>query len=299
MDEFIKRRGLDLLSVIAASTVPLGLWLRFRAIDNNHLILIMGILFSLIAIPCRENLPRFIRILIISVVISNIIMTAFLGAAAGYIVLFYFANAFNIGKGAFIGFIFVKAYYFLVGRRVSSSINRVVLALIFITAFITAAIFIANTTKSDIKSTDETLKKSEFIQRITIAIGKNQLTQFTNKELIDLGITSDIYTNNGEQILNGYGGRFYIEKQGQNVDLVFEDIPAKEECYRFYYINAPDIYGFKMTKIDGVIEAYPETSTAAIESFKKKVCYSGKEKVTIEFIGSIDDIVMSSRYWIK
>jgi hypothetical protein len=207
---------------------------------------------------------------------------------------FYVYALFIIIFVVIVGFLVTKTYFHFFGNRVSPSANKIIVSLAYV-LIITFSIFsIVTGAKTSANLSNVTLNKSNFIGRIGVAIGKNQLTQYTDKELIDLGITSGIYKNNGDQILDDYGGDIRIEKTGQNVDLVFEGIPAKEDCFNFYFMNSPDTSGFTVTKVDGITEPTRYSSNSAIDSYKNEVCYSGKDTVSVEFIGSIQDIAECS-----
>ncbi len=139
-----------------------------------------------------------------------------------------------------------------------------------------------------------TSKRTEFMERVMLAIGDGKIINFTNKELMDNDLGKDLYTYQNGEIINNFGGKISLKKNGDNVSVIFEKIPKEEECYQFYYINDPELYGFKESYIDGVLEQYDFTGSKnrnpIIEAFKQKVCYSGKETVTIEFRGNINDI---------
>ncbi len=138
----------------------------------------------------------------------------------------------------------------------------------------------------------EVNKRSVLAKRVMTAIKKGTLTRYDNDELIEQGLIQDLYTNNGNKIVHGFGGQFLIKKEGETVHLVYEGIPAKDDCYTFYAFNDPRIFGFSETRIDGVENDVPVDS-ASMEAFKRKVCYSGKKSVTIEFVGSIGNIKRS------
>jgi len=137
---------------------------------------------------------------------------------------------------------------------------------------------------------DSISKRSEFMKRIMFAIDEGKMISYTSKEVINNDIGKDLYTYKNGEVISDFGGKVSIKKNESNVSVIFENVPKGEDCYQFYYINDPDIYGFKISKIDGVIETYPETSSTAINNFKNKVCFSGKETSTIEFMGNISDI---------
>lgn len=307
MKSIIRQLGIDatdIVSVIAIPFIYCGLtWfmtLRGSIVDNNQFTVMLVVLFSLITILYRNKLTKFIWILVISVIISNLVTTIYFYSLSDFLLIFWFGNALIIGKSALIGFVFIKVYYFFVGNRVSSFINKLILVLIFITVFIGMSVFVANSVKEYAEFGVEIEKRDQFIQRITQAIGNDQLKQFSNQELIDLGITSNIYKNDGERILGAYGGDFHIQKIGQDVSMVFEGIPAGETCFKFYSMNNPQMYGFNLTRVDGITNGSEEMKDSTTqEFFEKKVCHSGEGKVTIEFIGAVQEIVDGSRYLVK
>lgn len=152
----------------------------------------------------------------------------------------------------------------------------------------------ANTLKKATSFPDTISKRTEFMQRVMLAIDDGKMVNFTSKELVDNDLGKDLYTYQNGEIINNFGGKISIKKNGDNVSVIFEKILKGEECYQFYYMNDPEIYGFKESYIDGVLEQYDFTGSEnwnpIIELFKQKVCYSGKETVTIEFRGNINDI---------
>ncbi len=98
--------------------------------------------------------------------------------------------------------------------------------------------------------------------------------------------------------------KYQSKKNGNAVSVVFEKIPAGKDCYEFYYMNSPKIYGFEESFIDGVLERYDLNgsnvwNSASHESFKQKVCYSGKETVTIEFRGKLNKIKEQASFFKK
>ena len=89
-----------------------------------------------------------------------------------------------------------------------------------------------------------------------LAIDDGKIVNFTNKELVDNDLGKDLYTYQNGEVINNFGGKVSIKKSGDNVSVIFEKIPKGEECYQFYYINDPELYGFKESYIDGVPVSY-------------------------------------------
>lgn len=301
MNYFTKQTVLDILSTLGISVIPFFLFYFFMNVQANFS-LILGIFFSLIILSYRNNLIRFLIVVVISLLVSNIAFALFhyffIAPQASmvepdYSIFFYFINTFLIIKGSVTGIIFIKIYYFLVGNRVSSILNKIILvSLFFLTSVLSFSIISTN-----IKNENEGMKKIELAKRIAVSISKNELTQFNNKELIDLGIISNIYKNKEDTIFTEYGSNFRIQKLDQEVSLVFEEFPSKEPCYYFYNNNNLSSYGFKITKIDDIVKQNSDMYSDGTDSFTKKVCYSGKDKVTIEFIGSIEDITAFAKWF--
>ena len=162
----------------------------------------------------------------------------------------------------------------------------------------------ANTRKKPTSFPNTVTKKTEFLERVILAIDDGKIVNFTNKELVENDIGKDVYTNQNHELTNNFGGKISLKKNGDTVSVVFEKIPAGKDCYEFYYMNSPKIYGFEESFIDGVLERYDLNgsnvwNSASHESFKQKVCYSGKETVTIEFRGKLNKIKEQASFFKK
>jgi hypothetical protein len=158
----------------------------------------------------------------------------------------------------------------------------------------------ANTLKLRTSFESTLSKRDEFMRRIMFAIDEGKIVDYTNEELMENDVAQDLYTSENGEVINNFGGKVYLKKDGDVVSVVFDKIPKGEECYQFYYINDPKIYGFKESYIDGTLEVYDFSGSKSwnpiISAFKQKVCYSGKETVTIEFKGTINDIKKQARF---
>ncbi|MFZ2523399.1 MAG: hypothetical protein WAW92_03375 [Minisyncoccia bacterium] len=158
----------------------------------------------------------------------------------------------------------------------------------------------ANTPKLPTKFETPISKRDEFIRRVMFALEEGKIINYTNKELVDNDLGKDLYTYNNGEVVNNYGGKVYMKKVGNMLSLIFEKIQKGEDCYFFYWMNDPEIWGFKSTYIDGVLEEYNLAGSTnwnpIYEAFKQKVCYSGKENVTIEFKGDINEIIKKAEY---
>lgn len=300
MNNFIKERGIDIIFVLTLSLVPIvGL------ITGAEQTWKVAAVICALVVAYKKTLNKFIVITGISAAISfmaTAITVGFISLVYGgsqytgfFLLIFLLGSIFIIAQGAVAGFIFFKIYSWLIGNRISASANKILLAILFIGI----VVFMGSEIKNDRNATNETVKKTEFIKRVTLAIGRNELTQFTNKELIERGVLVGIYTTEGDRIINSYGGDVRISKEDQNIHILYTKIPSKERCFIFYYRNDPRVYGFKVTKVGGTIETYPDFSVEAVDRFKRQVCYSGKKSVDIEFIGTLADIVQESEYMIK
>jgi len=156
----------------------------------------------------------------------------------------------------------------------------------------------ANTPKKPAHFDDFISKKTEFMERIGQAIGDGKIIKFTNQEVITNDLGKDLYTYKNGDVINDFGGKISLKKSGDTVLVTFEKIPSGDTCYRFYFINDPDLYGFSESYIDGVLEAYPGKDYASIEvdNFKKQVCGSEKDTVTIEFRGTLNKIKEQAKF---
>lgn len=144
-------------------------------------------------------------------------------------------------------------------------------------------------------------KRGEFVRRVMFAVDEEKLINYTDTELIKLGLADGVYEYKNEQIIHNFGGRVSVNKDGSNVSIKYEDIP-REECYEFYFINDPYVQGFKDTYVDGVLEYYEGgigsgNFNQRVEEYKQRVCYSGNETVTIEFRGNVDDIKKQADFY--
>jgi len=321
----------DVLAVLVLSLIPLffaflsllpvtlayTLSPHFLEIYRNNLFIIILFFYSLVGVFYIKNVRRYLVIIFIVLLVSCALATIFyiVGAATFLkplsaasepdlsFLLYVFviiALPINIIGGGLISLLIIKLYDFFIGKRVSFGFNKIILAVIFILLFVTISFRFVVSLQSAGTSGNETDKKTVFIKRIAIAIGKNQLKVFSNQELIDLGLVSGIYSSDRGRITHSYGGDLSILRDNDNtVHLIYKNIPAGDACFKFYYLNDPAMFGFDTTKIDGVVEQYSKTSTFAIDAFKNKVCNSGKDFVTIEFIGSLEKIAQTSKYFIN
>jgi hypothetical protein len=154
----------------------------------------------------------------------------------------------------------------------------------------------ANTPKKATSWPTTTAKRTEFMERIMFAVDEGKLVNYTSKELIDYDLGKDLYTYNNGEVIHDLGGRVYVKKNNDLVSVVFENIPKGEQCYEFYYINDPELFGFGESFINGVLENSGGT-TQSINEFKQKVCYPATGMVTIEFRGSISSIKADAKSW--
>lgn len=158
----------------------------------------------------------------------------------------------------------------------------------------------ANTPKRPTTFETPLAKRDEFIRRVMFALEEGKIVNYTSKELIDNDLAKDLYTYKNGEVIHNYGGKVYMKKVGNMFSLVFEKIPKGEDCYYFYWMNDPNIWGFEETYIDGVLETYnlagSKNWNPIYEAFKQKVCYSGKESMTIEFRGDVNEIKKEAGY---
>ncbi len=160
----------------------------------------------------------------------------------------------------------------------------------------------ANTPEIPTSFTGPTSKRTEFMQRVAVAIGDGKIVNYTSQEIINSDLGKDLYTYKDGEVINDFGGKITIKKNGDKVSVIFDKIPKGEDCYEFYYINDPETYGFKESYIDGVLEEYDFTNSKnwnpIIDAFKQKVCFPANGTTTIEFRGNINDI-KNAALWIK
>lgn len=142
---------------------------------------------------------------------------------------------------------------------------------------------------------DSIWKRYEFLRRLMVAVEAEQLQEYTQSEVIELGLAKYIYEVQQGVIVNDYGGSVDILIEGSHVSVTFGGIPRGEDCFRFYYVNDPRVFGFSETYIDGVLEEYSESSTQSINAFKEKVCFSDKGLSEITFRGSLSKIQSSAQ----
>ena len=158
----------------------------------------------------------------------------------------------------------------------------------------------ANTPKRPTTFETPIAKRDEFIRRVMFALEEGKIVSYTSKELIDNDLGRDIYTYQNGEVIHNYGGRTYMKKDGNIFSLVFEKIPRGQECYYFYWMNDPEIWGFKETYIDGVLETYnlagSKNWNPIYEEFKQRVCYKDKDSMTIEFRGDVNEIKQKAVY---
>lgn len=143
-------------------------------------------------------------------------------------------------------------------------------------------------------------KRDEFIRRVMFALEEGKIVNYTSKELIDNDLGKDIYTYQNGEVIHNYSGRVYMKKDGNMFSLIFEKIPKGQECYYFYWMNDPYIWGFKETYIDGVLETYnlagSKNWNPIYEELKQRVCYDDKDSMTIEFRGDVNEIKQKAVY---
>jgi hypothetical protein len=158
----------------------------------------------------------------------------------------------------------------------------------------------ANTPKRPTTFETPIAKRDEFIRRIMFALEEGKIDNYTSKELIDNDLGRDIYTYRNGEIIHNYGGQVYMKKDGNTLSLIFEKIPKGQECYYFYWMNDPEIWGFKETYIDGVLETYnlagSKNWNPIFEEFKQRVCFNDKDSMTIEFRGDVNEIKQKAVY---
>jgi len=158
----------------------------------------------------------------------------------------------------------------------------------------------ANTPKRPTTFETPISKRDEFIRRVMFALEEGKIVNYTSKELIDNDLGKDIYTYQNGEVIHNYGGRVYMKKEGNMFSLIFEKIPRGQECYYFYWMNDPNIWGLKETHIDGVLETYSLAGSknwnSIHEEFKQRVCYSDEDSMTIEFKGDVNEIKQKAVY---
>ncbi len=139
------------------------------------------------------------------------------------------------------------------------------------------------------------LKRGEFLRRLMFAVQEDKLINYSQKELIDAGLTENIYEIQGSKIVNDYGGAVEVTNDGTHVAVAFSGVPRGDDCYKFYFMNDPDIYGFNETYIDGTLKEYIERSSQGTSAFKEKVCFTEKDVHEITFKGSVSEIISQAQ----
>lgn len=295
MKEFFKQRYTDAFALII---IPAISFFSFSAMANAssiYFLLMIGVAFFLVAIRYRDDFRSFAKTVIGAIVATDALTAVLLlregGPAAGYLFLVWFSCFVYFALTALGVFFVVKVYYFLLGNRIKLFANRVVLTLFFVFVVVGIVVGAKSSLGNHAESSVVLEQRGKFIRRIESLVGNNQLTLFTNKELIDKGVVSGVYETNGEQIFYGYGGNVRIERAGQDIHLVFDGVPSGDRCFRFYFVNNPRYEGFTTTKVDSVTVSSKDQTMPEDDPSKKGPCYSGKEKVSIEFIGSLEDVM--------
>jgi hypothetical protein len=93
---------------------------------------------------------------------------------------------------------------------------------------------------------DSVSKRYEFLKRIAIAAEEGKLVKYTSKEIIDNDLIKGLYTTKNGEIISDFGGKITLKNEANiALSVFFEKVPKGEDCYQFYYINDPEVFGFE------------------------------------------------------
>jgi hypothetical protein len=267
-------------------------------------ILAIILIFALVATYYYKNKQKHFKVLLWAYLLSTSLTVTFMipslmrgtqeWGLVGLILYLIFV-ALSFLPATFVGIAGVHLYYWLIGNKLSPSRNKIVLTTLYLllTIIIGQQIFYQYQTSVALK------KREEFVDKLVIATADGELTQFTDADLIRLGIPEGIYKVKDGQIKHTYGGLVHVEQAKDDyINLAYDGIPKGERCYKFY--NTTPL-ALTTTTVNGIVKSnkfISHSGEAALVAnrYKQQVCYSGKGRVTVEFSGTISALKGSAKW---
>lgn len=278
----------DLISIVILNVFFFIQFFSMIAIVFTFLLEIVLCFF--IAIFYAGKFSKYIAVIIIAFlmycflfgliyILWNITLSSSLSSENAWIAVFCFITGITLLPSSLIGYLLAKKVkinpsVFLIFKTVNKKFKLAIVFLFFLILFLIAGFFIVVCIKEN-RVIVEAEKKEKLAKRIEVAIKNDKLVKFNNEELISMGLIQDLYNVDGDKIIHGFKGEFELNKKGDEVFLIYHDIPAGNYCRNFYQ-SSYNFWG----------RGFKRKNFNDLDQF----CYSSKARVTMEFSGKLDEI---------
>lgn len=265
------------LAILAVYAVP-------DSIVLHYWLPIFSILFFIAAFPYLDSPKIFITLVLISWISSFIVTKLFLGHFYGYDVIFILLYLKIFSISSVTGFITAKFFEHYLKKNMFSINKIIILGGTVISFLVAVTTFIIFDVSSEEKLKVEVRKRMLLAENITLYYGRSSIKNINNKVVIDQRLIKDLYVANKKALTHGFNGAIKVISDINGISLVYEDIPAGETCFWFYFMDSPKAYGFDDTFINDILVQ----SRVNYKSIKngKELCFSSENKVTIRYTAS-------------